>query len=518
MMRKYVVLACALLLPAAAHAQADALVVKVGKDTIAVETFTLTSTRLEGELVTRGMGPRWKYSGDVVAGRITVLRTATYNANDTTALQTARLTFAEDSVFADVTARGNTTTQRLASVRGALPLINLAFSFVQLATMQMSALQQDSADVPFFTVSGGQSLTSRLRRLAPDSFSLALGGVDLVMKTDAHGRILRGAVPAQNVTIERSTGGQARLEVVKPDYSAPADARYTAEAVVIPTPQGHTLAGTLTLPKQRSGRVPVVVTISGSGLQDRDEALLPVKGYRPFRQIAEALAEVGIGVLRYDDRGYGESTGSGANATLLDFAADTRAVLAYLRTRSDVAADRLFLLGHSEGGIIAPVVAATDSALRGIALLAATSRTGRRVLEYQNRYAVDRRTALSAAARDSLYHKAVTMLDSIPASQSWIRHFLDYDPLPTVRLVKVPVLILQGATDRQVTPDQAEELAAALRAAGNQAVDVHVLPDVNHLFLRDPSGDPAGYGGLKDTQVVTNAVDLIRNWMVKQAK
>jgi hypothetical protein len=520
MNRVHVVLACGLLLPASAQAQDAALVTKVGTDTIAVETFTLTPARLEGELVTRGMGPRWKYSGDVVRGTIPVLHTAAYNAaaTDTMPLQTANLTFVGDSVFAEVTAGGTTTTQRLASRHGALPLINLAFSFVQVATMQMSALRQDSADIPFFVVSGGQSLHSRLRRLAPDSFALALGGVDLLLKTDAHGRILRGAVPAQNVTIERSIGGPIRLEVAKPDYSAPADARYTAEPVVIPTPHGHTLAGTLTLPKQRSDRVPVVVTISGSGLQDRDEALLHVRGYRPFRQIAEALAEAGIGVLRYDDRGFGESKGNGANATLLDFASDTRAVLDYLRTRSDVASDKLFLLGHSEGGMVAPLVASTDSALRGIVLLAGTSRTGRRVLDYQNRYAVDRQTTLSAAARDSLYHKAVAALDSIPASQSWIRYFLDYDPLPTVRRVKVPVLILQGATDRQVTPDQAEELAAALRAAGNRGVDVHVLPDVNHLFLLDPSGDPAGYSGLKDTQVVTNAVDLVRNWVVKHAK
>lgn len=520
MNRMQVALAGALLLPATAYAQADVLVVKVGADTIAVETFTLTATHLEGELVTRGMGPRLKYSGDVVMGRISELRTAAYNASttDTTALQTARLTFAEDSVFADVTASGRTTAQRLASMRGALPLINLAFSFVQLATMQMSALQQDSADIPFFMVSGGQLLTGRLRRLKPDSFVHTLGGVNLVLKTDAQGRILSGAVPAQNVTIERSAGGAVRLESVKPDYSAPDGARYTAEPIVIPTPQGHTLAGTLTLPEQRTGRVPVVVTISGSGLQDRDETLLAVRGYRPFRQFAEALAEAGIGVLRYDDRGFGESTGSPASATLLDFAADARAVLAYLRTRSDVSPDRLFLLGHSEGGIIAPLIASTDPGVRAIALLAGTSRTGRRVLEYQNRYAIDRQTELSETARDSMYNAAVAMLDSIPASQAWIRHFLDYDPLPAVRRVKVPVLILHGATDRQVTADQAEELAAALRAAGNRAVDVHVLADVNHLFLRDPSGDPAGYSGLKDTQVVASAVDLVRNWVVKHAK
>ena len=141
--------------------------------------------------------------------------------------------------------------------------------------------------------------------------------------------------------------------VVKVDYSAPPGAPYEAIAVTVPSPAGHTLAGTLTLPKGASRAHPVaaIVTITGSGPEDRDEALPGVDGYRPFRQFADSLGRRGIAVLRMDDRGYGESTGKHKGATSADFADDIRAGLAYLRTRPEIDAKRLGLLGHSEGGL-----------------------------------------------------------------------------------------------------------------------------------------------------------------------
>jgi hypothetical protein len=144
----------------------------------------------------------------------------------------------------------------------------------------------------------------------------------------------------------------------KPDYSAPADAPYTAEEVVVKTPAGHTLAGTLTLPKSANRTKPVsaIVTATGSGPQDRDENIgLP--GFLSFRQIADSLARRGIAVLRMDDRGTGGSGGTFKGSTTADFAEDVRAGLAYLRTRPEIRADRLGVLGHSEGAIIAPMVA-----------------------------------------------------------------------------------------------------------------------------------------------------------------
>ena len=170
----------------------------------------------------------------------------------------------------------------------------------------------------------------------------------------------------------------------KPDYSAPADAPYTAEEVVVKTPAGHTLAGTLTLPKSASRTKPVsaIVTVTGSGPQDRDENIgLP--GFRPFRQIADSLARRGIAVLRMDDRGTGASGGTFKGSTSADFAEDVRAGLAYLRTRPEIRADRLGVLGHSEGAIIAPMVAEKEPTLRAIVLLAGIAQPGRTALHFQ---------------------------------------------------------------------------------------------------------------------------------------
>ncbi|MGH9819065.1 MAG: alpha/beta hydrolase, partial [Pyrinomonadaceae bacterium] len=144
----------------------------------------------------------------------------------------------------------------------------------------------------------------------------------------------------------------------KPDYSAPPDAPYTAEEVLVKTSGGFALAGTLTLPKGASKAKPVgaIVTITGSGQENRDSEIGLV-GYKPFRQIADSLARNGIATLRMDDRGMGDSGGIFKGSTSADFGEDARAGLAYLRTRPEIRADRLGVLGHSEGAVIAPMVA-----------------------------------------------------------------------------------------------------------------------------------------------------------------
>ena len=513
-MRQIAMLAGALLLPLSAQAQTESFIVRAGKDTIAVERFTLTPSRLDGEFSMRGSPLRWKYYGDIVNGRVPILYTSVFSGADTVAAQTAATRFQNDSAIVEIMTKGTSTTQRLTTSPGALPLINLAFSFVEIVTRNLRA---DTATVSFFLINGGQTVTAALKRPRADSVIVAISGTDLVVNVDSAGRILRGNVPAQNVTVER-VGTAARLSEKKIDYSAPPNASYSAQHVRISTPGGHRLAGTLTLPRERQGRVPVVVTISGSGLQDRDEALIGVNGYRPFRQIADALGQRGIAVLRYDDRGFGESSGNAATATTADFADDVRAVLNYLRARSEVDTTKMLLLGHSEGAIIAPAVAATDHTLRGLILMAAPSRVGRRIIEYQNRNLIDQLPNLTTTQRDSMANASRMQLDSVASRQPWVGYFLSYDPLPAARKVTAPVLILHGATDRQVTADQAEELAAALRSARNSDVTVNVLPGVNHLFLKDASGNPAGYAALPDKRLVSNVVDMIVDWVLKHTK
>lgn len=255
-----------------------------------------------------------------------------------------------------------------------------------------------------------------------------------------------------------------------------------------------------------------MVTLSGSGPQDRDETIPMVRGCRPFRQFADALGRRGVAVLRLDDRGTGESEGNFATATSRDFADEVRAALAWLRSRPEIDGTRLGLVGHSEGGLIAPVVAATDSALKGIVLLAGPAYTRRRILEFQNRYAIENAPSIPASARDSMFRIALQSLDS-RGKEPWVDFFLNHDPLPTARRVRVPVLILQGATDQQVTADQAPLLERAFRAGGNRDVTMRVFPETNHLLLVDPNGNPAGYSALGVNTLRPEVLPTVMDWV-----
>ena len=518
-MIKYLALAAVLGTPVVAAAQSETFVVRLGADVIAQETFVRSGNRLEGELTGGAFPQRMNYVVELRAGVPALMRLELTPRDADTATTKAVLQFAGDSVFVQQTRAGAAQPeQRLATKAGAIPFINLSFALVELATTRAPHAPGDSTQAQLFMVTGGATMPATVKWISADSAVMALGGAELRMHMDARGRILHAVVPAQNVTIERVAGTLARVAQEVPDYSAPPAAAYTAQDVSIKTAAGHTLAGTLTLPRQRAGRIPAVITISGSGPQDRDEALTGLRGYRPFRQIAESLAGRGVAVLRYDDRGYGGSTGVYGAATSQDFAQDTRAVLDWLRARPEIDPARVFLLGHSEGGLIAPMVAAEDTAVAGIVLLAGPAFTGRRILEYQSRQGVDLQTGKTQAERDSLYRVAMQSLDSAVVHQPWIRFFASYDPLPVVRRVRAPVLIVQGATDRQVTADQAEVLAQTLRSAGNADVALHVLPDVNHLFLKDPVGQVTGYASLPSRTLVPELLQIVGDWIAKHSK
>ncbi len=304
------------------------------------------------------------------------------------------------------------------------------------------------------------------------------------------------------------------------DYSAPKDAPYTAVNVTVTTPMGHTLAGTLTLPKgaSREKPVPAIVTITGSGGQNRDEPLNATSTFRPFRQIADSLARRGIATLRMDDRGISESKGNHATATSADFAEDIRAGLAYLRTRPEIDGAKLGLVGHSEGGLIAPLVALKEPFLKGIVLLAGPGKGGHEILTFQLANLANNDTALTAAKRAERIKGIPATIDSLKASNPWMDYFLSYDPLATARQVKVPVLILNGATDQQVTPEQVPVLAKAFRAAGNKDVTSKVFPEMNHLFVYDKVGFPGNYSKLVNPRVEPEVVGTLVEWLMKRLR
>ena len=304
----------------------------------------------------------------------------------------------------------------------------------------------------------------------------------------------------------------------KPDYSAPADAPYIAEDVVVKTPAGHTLAGTLTLPKGASRKEPVsaIVTVTGSGPQDRDENI-GLQGYRPFRQLADSLARRGIAVLRMDDRGTGGSGGTFKGSTSADFAEDVRAGLAYLRTRPEIRADRLAVLGHSEGALIAPMVAEKEPTLRAIVLLAGIAQPGRTALHFQLKNLIEHDAKLTPEMRDSQIAEIPKRIDAMMAADPWMKFFLTYDPAPTMRRVKTPVLILTGSRDQQAVPEQVPLQEAAFKEAGNKDVTARVLPDLNHLFVQDTDGFPGNYGKLPPPVMMRDdAVVMIVDWLAKR--
>jgi dipeptidyl aminopeptidase/acylaminoacyl peptidase len=220
-------------------------------------------------------------------------------------------------------------------------------------------------------------------------------------------------------------------------------------------------------------------------------------------------------VLRLDDRGVGGSDAGPLTATTADFADDVRAAVAWLRARPDVDARRIGLVGHSEGALVAPMVAATDSGIRALALLAAPAETGRRIIAAQQRMMLAGDLTLTPAGREAALARAARVTDSLAAVPGWLHFFADYDPLVTARRVRSPTLILQGATDRQVSPDQAATLAGAMRAAGNRRVVVRTFPRMNHLMLEDPSGSPRGYAALPSMRVRRDMLGALADWVVR---
>jgi dienelactone hydrolase len=496
--------------------------VRLGSDTIAVERASRSGAQLEGNLLIRS--PALRIGQQVtLTDSSTVERVVTsvgLGATGDSVQQRAELTIRGDSAVShvvDTRAPVPVADRQFAVARGAIPFVNLSGLSLELMLRRARALGGDTARVPLLLI-GGQDVTAIVTRLGADSAVVTLGGVSLHARTDSEGRLLGASVPSQRVVFERLAGDSpaAAWRPSAVSYAAPAGAPYTAEDVTLRTPAGLRFAGTLTVPAHAAGkRVPAVVLITGSGQQDRDERTPFLENWRPFREIADTLSRRGMAVLRLDDRGVGGSDAGPGTATSADYADDIRAALAWLRTRPEIDSTRLGLVGHSEGAIIAPMVAAGNARVRAVVLIAGTASRGRDILTEQRRYLFSRDTTLSAGRRDSLMAQASHEADSAFAVPGWMRFFADYEPLPAVRKVRVPVLILQGETDRQVPVSEARTLAGALRAAGNRRVTLRTFPGMNHLLVDDPSGNPIGYTKLPSHAVRKDLLGVLADWLAK---
>lgn len=493
----------------------------MGGDTLGVERVTPLGATMLGDIRMRGQ-PRLEWRATLAGpGRVTGVTLLAYRdaKPDAPLLQRVVITLVGDSVRAEITGpTGATTTQRLGTRADAFLLVNASAAMIDLALARARVTPAPVDTIPVFLTTGGQT-TSSVLTVWGDSASWSLGP-NVSQLTLENGRLREAHVASQNLRMVRIEGPAVdRLALAAPDYSAPAGAPYSAERVTIRNRDGHTLVGTLTTPTGASGSLPAVVTISGSGPQDRDEYIPLVPNFRPFRQLADTLGRHGIAVLRLDDRGTGESGGSFVGSTSADFANDVRDAVTWLRARPGIDARRVFLLGHSEGGLIAPMVAADDPQLGGIVVLAGPSKNGLDIVKFQQRYAIEHDTNYAAPAkRDSALKAAATAVEQLGRADKWMGFFFSYDPLPAARRVRVPVLIAQGGSDQQVTAEQAEQLGAAIRSGGNTNVTVTVFPDLNHLFLPDPSGNPANYTRLTSGHIGPDVVGPILDWLLAHAK
>jgi len=356
----------------------------------------------------------------------------------------------------------------------------------------------------------------------------------------------------QSFPLNMSRKALVKVTVNRPQDPAKPYPYYSEEVTFENKNDNFTLAGTLTLPK-KEGKFPVVVLITGSGPQNRDEELM---GHKPFLVLSDFLTRNGIAVLRYDDRGTFASKGNFAKATSADLSTDVEAAVEFLKTRKDIDLKKIGLIGHSEGGIIAPMVAANRKDIRFIVLMAGTAIPGGELLLLQqeligrgmgmkeedlkktaeiNRDAYhiitenNDTSILKTELKDFIKLKIKEVpgieipkdgnVDDIVKTQltlltsPWMMSFIKYNPAYTLEKVKCPVLAINGSKDLQVPASvNLPAIENALKKGGNKNVRVKELPGLNHLFQECTTGLPSEYATIEQT-ISPVALNEITNWI-----
>ncbi len=348
-----------------------------------------------------------------------------------------------------------------------------------------------------------------------------------------------------------------KSKLIRPQEPVKPYPYYSEDVVISNIADSLTLNGTLTLPT-KEGKFPVVILISGSGPQNRDEELL---GHKPFLVISDYLTRNGIGVMRYDDRGTGKSTGDFSKATSLDFASDVESVISYLKLRSEIDISRIGLVGHSEGALIAPMVASKSSDVAFIVMMAGTGVRGDELLLMQqeaigkvsgisendlktlatiNRGAFD--IILNTTLPDSLNTKMVKYLNKViddfpentvppgmsredfvnmvvnQSTSAWMHFFVRYNPAVDLQKVKCPVLAINGSNDLQVPATaNLKAIEKALNEGGNNKVTIKELEGLNHLFQESNTGNPSEYATIEQT-FSPIALEEILKWIKSTLK
>lgn len=413
-------------------------------------------------------------------------------------------------------------------------------------TATMDSPDQGASNIPVTTITfAGNEL----------AFAIPAGGIEY--KGTYNGKGFEGTFSQKGFNIPLALG---RDEVSLIKITRPQDPvkpyPYREEEVSFQS-GGIKLSGTLTLP-QKEGNYPAVVLVTGSGPQNRDEELMD---HRPFLVLADYLTRNGFAVLRYDDRGVAKSEGNFETATTNDFADDAQAAYKYLNTRKEINKKKIGLIGHSEGGLVAPIVAVNNPEVAFIVLMAGTGIPGDDLMMLQS-YNIGKAGGmpeeelkkLSAINRQAyniikqeknkieiekkltqLYDselKPILTLQNLPAQKvqeymdmqvatltsPWYINFIKYDPSVTLQKVKCPVLAVNGEKDLQVSAKaNLDAIARAAEKGGNKRVTTKLMPGLNHLFQEAPTGQPSEYATIEQT-FSPAALNEILSWLQKQAK
>ena len=412
----------------------------------------------------------------------------------------------------------------------------------------MDSPDQGAKDIPVTTISYENSKL----QLKIDNAGIVYEGItenDSVVGTFKQG----GLSAPMNLTRKIAE----KQKVLRPQEPSKPYPYYEEEVTFENRQAGITLAGTLTLPK-KEGKFPVVVLISGSGPQNRDEELF---GHKPFLVLADYLTRNGIAVLRYDDRGTASSEGEFSTATTYDLSTDTEAAVEYLQTRKEINKTQIGLIGHSEGGIIAPMLASRSKDIAFIVMLAGpgvpidellykqqeligkasgmsdedikktkTINQGIFELIKQSNDTAKLKTDLTAYLQkvmkeDTISKRSEGMSDEdiirqqvSQISSPWMSYFIKYDPAVALRKVKCPVLAINGEKDLQVSPaENLEAIKIALSEGKNKKSTIKSIPGLNHVFQTCETGSPMEYGKIEETFSPVAMME-VSNWIKKQVK
>lgn len=350
------------------------------------------------------------------------------------------------------------------------------------------------------------------------------GDLPVNMWTDNDGGLLRMSIPSQAIEMAREDIASAASRTTA--FSIPGD-----ESVTIPS-LGFNLGGTITKPATAKGPLPALILIGGSGPTDRDET---VAGIPVFGQIARELVDAGFVVVRYDKRGVGQSGGRTESVTIADYAEDARQVLLWLEKRKEVNKDQIGIVGHSEGALVAMLLAGRErNKVGALALIAGPSTDGNTVVLEQQKLMLsklpidDAQRAERTALQEKINAAVIkgTGWNDIPAAARKVADtpgfysFLTFNPQKAMEDTRQPVLIVQGELDTQVQPYHADKLAEFARGRRTKTdVEVVKVPGINHLLVPARTGDVSEYASLgAEAKVSAQVTTAIATFMAKALK